>query len=208
MSKNKIYIITKNKYDGHCRTIGFIRDLGKNIYYDFFSHDVQLKTKKDRSHYSYHEDGSIWRTSQGIGKEKITSTYPLKKFTSYYDLCTTGFDKKTVNELKPFDEKNRAKAILIEVDIDKFESGFINIVLDIIHIDFYEKFLQNPEAQYPPNADVYKRKLNKSIIIEVIFLGKLDNLLIIPKENGYTVNHYNKRFSANDLGKSYLSEFS
>lgn len=208
MSKNKIYIITKNKYDGHCRNIGFIRDLGKNIYYDFFSHDVQLKTKKDGSHYSYHEDGSIWRTSQGIGKEKITSTYPLKKFTSYYDLCTTGFDKKTVNELKPFDEKNRAKAILIEVDIDKFESGFINIVLDMIHIDFYEKFLQNPEAQYPPNADVYKRKLNKSIIIEVIFLGKLDNLLIIPKENGYTVNHYNKRFSANDLGKSYLSEFS
>lgn len=208
MSKNKIYIITKNKYDGHCRTIGFIRDLGKNIYYDFFSHDVQLKTKKDGSHYSYHEDGSIWRTSQGIGKEKITSTYPLKKFTSYYDLCTTGFDKKTVNELKPFDEKNRAKAILIEVDIDKFESGFINIVLDMVHIDFYEKFLQNPEAQYPPNADVYKRKLNKSIIIEVIFLGKLDNLLIMPKENGYTVNYYNKRFSANDLGKSYLSEFS
>lgn len=79
MSKNKIYIITKNKYDGHCRTIGFIRDLGKNIYYDFFSHDVQLKTKKDGSHYSYHEDGSIWRTSQGICKEKITFTYPLKK---------------------------------------------------------------------------------------------------------------------------------
>jgi len=39
----------------------------------------------------------------------------------------------------------------------------------MVHIDFYEKFLQNPEAQYPPNADVYKRKLNKSIIIEVIF---------------------------------------
>lgn len=35
MSKNKIYIITKNKYDGHCRTIGFIRDLGKNIYYGY-----------------------------------------------------------------------------------------------------------------------------------------------------------------------------
>lgn len=46
MSKNKIYIITKNKYDGHCRTIGFIRDLGKNIYYDFFRMMFNLKLKK------------------------------------------------------------------------------------------------------------------------------------------------------------------
>jgi hypothetical protein len=208
MSKNKIYIITKEKYEGHCRTIGFIRDLGKNIYYDLLSHDVQLKTKKDGSHYSYHEDGSIWRTSQSIGKEKITSTYPLKKFSTYYDLCTTGFDKKIVKELKPFDEKNRTKSILIEVEIEKFQSDFINIVLDMIHIDFYEKFLLNPESKYPNNADVYKRKLNSSVIIEAIFLGDMNNLLIVPKQNGFTVNHFNKRFTANDLSSNYISEWS
>ena len=117
------------------------------------------------------------------------------------------FDKKIINELKPFNEKNRKKSILIEIDIEKFQSDFINIVLDMIHIDFYEIFLLHPESKYPSNADIYKRKLNSSVIIEAIFLGDMNNLLIVPKENGFTVNHFNKRFTANDLGSNYFTEW-
>lgn len=206
MSIDKIYVITKDKYDHQQRTIGFIKDMGKHIYYDFLSHKVQLTTKKDGSHYSYHEDGSIWRTSAGIGKEQLTATVPLKKFNSYYNLCMTHFKKDIVTDLKAFKEGNRKKAFVIELDIENYESEHVNIVLDMIHVDFYDKFTLHPEASYPPNAEIFKRKLNNNIFIEITVLSKRDNQLIVAKDDGFTCNHYNKRFTANDQGATYNYE--
>lgn len=103
--RKTIYYVTKDKYDDAQRVLGFVKDFGVHIYYDFFSHKVQLTTKTDGSHFSYHEDGNVYRTSKGIGKEKICETIPVKKFSSYYDLCTTAFEKDTVNDLKPLKEK-------------------------------------------------------------------------------------------------------
>jgi len=205
MSKKTIYIITKNKYDDKHRVIGFIKDFGKHIYYDFFSHAVQLVTKKDGSHYSYHEDGNVFRTSEAVGKEKITETVPIKKFNTYYDLCITALDKKEIHALKPFKENYRNKYIIIELDIEKYDSDFLNFILDMIHVDFYDRFIKNSEAQYPPKSDTFKRKLNKNVIIELTVLG-YDNLLIEQQSNGFKVHHYNKRFTVNDKGNQYFSE--
>ena len=206
MSKKKIYIITKDKYEGNHRTIGFVRDMGKHIYYDFLSHNVQLRTRKDGSHYSYHEDGTVWRTSQGVGKEQLTATTPLKKFNSYYDLCTTAFNTESLKDLKPFKESYRGKVIIIELDIASYESNFINLILDMIHIKFYDNFLKNPEASYPNKAKVFTRKLNKNIIIELTILADNDNLIIEPLKSGFNAKHYNKRFTANAKGASYTYE--
>lgn len=206
MSIDKIYLITKDKYDGHQRTIGFIRDMGKHIYYDFLSHKVQLTTKQDGSHFSYHEDGSIWRTSAGIGKEKLAQTVPLKKFNSYYDLGITHFNKNIIPDLKPFKESNRKKSYIIELDIESYEAEYINIVLEMIHTDFYDKFILHPEASYPPNALNYKRKINHNIFIEITVLSRNDNQLIVVENDGFICNHYNKRFSANDKGANYYYE--
>jgi len=207
LSKKKIYIITKDKYNGSHKTIGFVRDMGKHIYYDFLSHEVQLKTKKDGSHYSYHEDGSIWRTSESIGKEKISDTKPLKRFNTYYDLCTTAFHKDTIKDLNSFKEKNRKNNIIIELDIESYQSDFINLILDMIHVDFYDTFMSNPEASYPNNAKIFKRKLNSNIFIELIILEQNDNLIIEQQKTGFNVKHYNKRFTANAKDATYTYEW-
>jgi hypothetical protein len=205
--RKTIYYVTKDKYDDAQRVLGFVKDFGVHIYYDFFSHKVQLTTKTDGSHFSYHEDGNVYRTSKGIGKEKICETIPVKKFSSYYDLCTTAFEKDTVNDLKPLKEKYKKdqQYHIIEIDLDKYSNNFINLVLDMIHVDFYDTFYKNPEAIPPHNADTFRKKLNSKIIVELTVLGD-DNLIIEQNEDGFTPKHFNKRFSANEKKGNYYYE--
>ena len=83
----------------------------------------------------------------------------------------TALDKKEIKTLKPFKESYRNKYIIIELDIEKYDSNFLNFILDMIHINFYDKFIKNPEAKYPPKSDTFKKKLNQNIIIELTILG-------------------------------------
>lgn len=63
----------------------------------------------------------------------------------------------------------------------------------------------NEDTKLPNNAVTTIRKEIEPWIIFTI-LGYEDNLLIKPMDNGFIVNHFNKRFTANEMGKEYYSE--
>ncbi len=93
----KIYIITKDKYLGHQRTLGFFMFLNDDLYYDFGS----IKG----SHSSYHKDGSQWRTSLATtfatGKKAVKEGQhlPLVSFKGYLNLGVVYLSKNIIPKL-------------------------------------------------------------------------------------------------------------
>ena len=88
MSK-KLYIITKDEYDGAKRVLGFFEKRNNDLYYDIGS--------LNGSHNSYHKDGSEWRTTLDGKKNKITTHIPLGDFKGFYPLSIEMFSKELLS---------------------------------------------------------------------------------------------------------------
>ncbi|MEZ9440847.1 hypothetical protein [Vibrio atlanticus] len=195
---HKIYIVTKDKYSGHQRTLGFFRFQNQDLYYDF--------GMLNGSHNSYHKDGSQWRTSlasEGRAK-KESEHYPLAQFIGFFNLGTACISKNIVPKLPKVKKKYFNKYETYEIDLESFPSDQLNIVSELIEPE-YEIPLPASEKCYPPEAVVEVFKYNKLWLILTI-LGHEHNLLIVPNGKTTTVNHYNERFTANNKGQSYSSE--
>lgn len=194
--KKKLYIITKDKYDGSKKVLGFFERRNNDLYYDIGS--------VSGSHNSYHKDGSEWRTSYNGKKTKISEHISLSSFQGFHPLGVVMFQKS----LLPLFQEVKQKHInntLLEIDFSRFPSDVINLVLEIIEP---EKELQiNEDTKFPDNAvHTIRKQLNPWIIFTI--LGHENNLLVIPNDNGFTVKHYNKRFTVNDKDGQYFSEAS
>jgi len=194
----KIYVVTKNRYFGHRRTLGFFRFQNNDLYYDFGS----LKG----SHNSYHRDGSQWRTSLATrGKPKKEKDHiPLKSFNGLFNLGTICVSKNIINKFPKTKQKYYNKYITYEVDLDSFPSEHINIVCELLEPNYIIP-LAEEEKCYPPEA-VNKTFNTTNPWLSITLLGHENNLLIIPGETGFKVNHFNERFTANKEGQSYSSE--
>lgn len=194
----KIYVVTKGKYSGHQRTLGFFRFMNQDLYYDF--------GLLDGSHNSYHKDGSQWRTSLATGgkPKKEGDHYPLAEFSGFFNLGTVCFSKNIVSKLPKAKKKYFNKYIAYELDLEAFPSDQINIVSELIEPD-YEIPLPEEEKCYPPDAVVKKIRETKPWVI-ITTLGHEHNLLAIPNNKSTTVNHFNERFTLNKKGQTYSSE--
>lgn len=192
----KIYVVTKDKYSGHQRTIGFFMFLNQDLYYDF--------GLIEGSHNSYHQDGSQWRTSLATGgkPKKEGEHFPLAKFSGFFNLGTVCISKSIVPKLPKVKKKYFNKYITFELDLESFPSNQINIVSELIEPDYVFPFT---ESESPPDSITRIFKEIKPWLI-VTVLGHEHNLLIIPNETSMTVNHYNERFTANKKGDLYFSE--
>lgn len=194
----KLYIITKEEYSSYRRKLGFFRFQNEDLYFDF--------GMLQGSHYSYHEDGTIWRTSPTTKCKamKEEARMPIKNFKGLYNLGIILIAKNTLSNLKKVKQKDLNKNKIYEVDIESFPSNLLNVVPELIEPDYT---IQLPEHEQciPPKAEQIIIK-DFCPWISLTILGYPDNLLVIPKGNGFAVKHFNKRFSANENGKKYSAE--
>ena len=193
----KLYIITKDKYSGHKRIIGFFRFQNNDLYYDFGS----LKG----SHNSYHKDGSQWRTSLATYEKptKEGEHFPLSDFSGLFNLGTACISKNIIPKLSKVKAKH-LNCTSIEIDLNAFPSENINIVAELIEPNYVIP-LPEKEQCTPPDALTHTYKESKPWL-NLTILGHEHNLLAIPNETSTVVNHYNERFTLNKEGHNYSSE--
>jgi hypothetical protein len=195
---NKLYLITKEKYGGHQRKLGFFRFQNDDIYFDF--------GMLDGSHTSYHEDGSVWRTSPATGGKAIREEQrlPIREFKGYYNLGVVMITKKVLSDMHKVKERDAKKSILFVVDVEKYPCSVLNIVSELIEPGFHIP-LPEKEKKLPPKADVALFE-EFSPWIHITVLGFQENLLVYPEEKGFTVKHFNERFTANKEDNNYSAE--
>lgn len=194
----KIYIVTKDKYSGHQRTLGFFRFQNQDLYYDF--------GMLDGAHNSYHKDGSQWRTSPATeGRAKKENEHmPLAEFSGLFNLGTVCFSKNIVPKLPKAKKKYFNRYTAYELDLESFPSSQINIVSELIEPE-YEIPLLEEEKCYPSDAVIKEFRETKPWLILTI-LGHEHNLLAIQNDKSTLVNHFNERFTLNKKGQEYSSE--
>lgn len=156
------------------------------------------------SHTSYHIDGSIWRTTPIIKKEKVGQYLPLNQFQGGIQLGTSMIDTAMFEKNPDFKDKDSKKALEIkEIKLDAFPSNIINIIIEFvkpISLNIIENIFETPKDA--------KKLLIKSVKPHIILtiLGHKQNLLIKPDTDGFQVSHYNNRFSTNVKGIDYKFE--
>ncbi|MCJ7481871.1 MAG: hypothetical protein MUO31_02790 [Thermodesulfovibrionales bacterium] len=194
----KLFIITKNQYSGNQRKIGFFRFQNNDLYFDFGMFNG--------SHTSYHRDGSIWRTSPVTGgkAKKEDQRVPIGNFKGFYNLGVILFTKRSLSNLPMVKQRDFKKHITYEIDIESLPSPSINIVSELIEPGYIFP-LPTEEFSPPPNA-ISKVFTELTPWISLTILGHPNNLLVVPGTDGFTVKHFNKRFSAGGKGNVYSHE--
>lgn len=160
------------------------------------------------SHFSYHKDGSIWRTSPATNKKAkyVKHHYPLNRFHGWFKLGMGMLLKTSLPhapELKAKDKKHQVQF----VDIDCFPSEALNIVVDLIETN-RKDLLQKDDMQPQADAQIFEFKANKLSIL-VTILGHEHNLIISPYYGdfkGVTCRHFNKRYTASPIGEQIAFE--
>lgn len=158
------------------------------------------------SHVSYHKNGNIWRTAPyPIGLKKIGKYYPLNKFREMFQFGTCMILKSQLKSNPPLKETHRKKALAIqEVDLKVYPSDIMNIV-----VEFFEpgELLSLLSKDFPPplNTTTFAIDCIEPWVVLTLF-GHKDNLLIKPIEDGFSVSHFNNRYSTNRKGVKYQFE--
>lgn len=198
MSK-KIYVITKDKYSGHQRKVGFFVFLKNDLYYDF--------GLINGSHNSFHKDGSQWRTNLITGEKakKEGGHTPLADFTGVFNLGVAGISKNIIPKLPKVKQKYfNKKHITYEIDLDEYTSDQINIVSEIIEPG-YTIPLTEEEKIYPLETEVKVFK-ETTPWLRLTIMDHDHNLLAKKNKTGVTVNHINDREEQVDLINEILRQ--
>lgn len=197
LQKGRIFLVTKNKHNGCQRKIAWFSKHKNDLYFEVFGF---IKG----SHISYHKDGSIWRTSPAVKKNKIGQYLPLDQFKGGYQLGTSMIEKKLLNENPCLKKRERNRAYLVEeVDMDEFPSDILNILVEFIDpsvLDTISEKFKTPK--YAKTLII--SSLEPYIVLTI--LGHDQNLLIRPQKDGFIVHHYNDRYSLNRKDVQYRYE--
>ena len=195
-SSQKYIVATKQVISGHQRKLAWFSLQSKDLYFE-------IAGILEGSHNSYHEDGSIWRTSPATDKraQHVKNHHPLTDFHGWFHLGLGMLLKSSLPsnpELKNRDHKHNIEFI----DIDKYPSEALNIVVDLLEPG-KQDLLESGGMSPPVDADIVQFVSNR-LLIYVTILGHDHNLLISPYDGafqGVTCRHINKRYSAIPPGK-------
>lgn len=195
MAKRILVVTKKNK---ECqRKLAWFSKHRWGIYFQVFAFLLG-------SHTSYHVNGSIWRTSPAIKKNRIGQYLPLDVFKGWFQLGTSMIKKKLLEGNPCLKERERRKALTVqEVDLEVFPSEIINMVVEFIEPTYLESI--SKKLKPPKDAKTLIISSIKPHIVLTI-LGHAHNLLIKPNEEGFVVSHYNNRYSTNIKGIQYRYE--
>ncbi len=194
-SAQKIIIATKQEILGYHRKLAWFSLHSRDLYFE-------MAGILEGSHSSYHKDGSMWRTSPATNKRAkfVKLHYPLYQFQGWFHLGLGMLLKSSLPygpELKNRDKKHQIHF----VDIDKFPSEALNLVVDLLEPK-RQDLLQAGDMQPPVDAQVIEITSSNPWLF-VTILGHDHNLLISPYDGdfkGVTCRHFNKRYSANPPG--------
>lgn len=189
--------MTKNEYGGYKRQLAWFARHPEDIYFDVFMSTMH-------SHMSYHKNGRIFRTDARISSraKRIGYYLPANDFKGVYQLGTSMIWKSQLKLNPPLEKRHRNKALAVkEVDLEVFPCDIMNAVIEFFEPDILD--LMASENVAPPSNSVL-------LVIDCImpwivltFLGHEHNLLIKPMKDGFSVSHFNDRYSTNRLGVNY-----
>ena len=190
--------LATQEYYGECqRKLAWFSRTGNDVYFE----TSQLLWG---SHTSYHKDGSVWRTNPATGgRPRFRGRQiPIAQLTGWVQIGTSLVPKVAIPQNPCVKEKDRKTGNrLVVIPIEDFPSPTINIVLEFTDPSSIE-LSNNLEFAPPPDALVKVIDLDGLLVVLTI-IGHEDQLLIKPIEDGFSVHHYNARYSANRAGIEY-----
>jgi hypothetical protein len=146
----KIYIVSKQRFDGHQRKIAFFQPQPKGLYFDLGGFFLG-------SHTSYHVDGNIFRTSPATENHPRPdgSHLPLDNFKGWYQLGTSMIKKDSISNKPMVRQRDIKKDIyILEIDLDEFPANTINLVVELLEPG-REDLLKIPSLIPPPRSKEY-----------------------------------------------------
>ena len=198
--KKRVYLVTKEEYEGCQRQLAWFARHKKGLYFDVFGFFMG-------SHTSYHRDGKIFRTSPTTNYHAtyLGKYLPLDDFKGWYQLGTSMVRKSELLKKPCLKGHDRNKALTLqEVDLEAYPSETINIVMEFLEPSKRE-LITSKDVAPPPNATMFVIDSIQPWIVLTI-LGHEHNLLIKPREDGFIVRHFNTRYSTNLPGVKYRYE--
>jgi len=159
------------------------------------------------SHTSYHKDGNIFRTSPMIKPKtrRIGKCLPLNDFATWYQFGTSMILKESITEYPCLKDRNLRDSLrIIEVNLNDYPSKVLNILVELINPKMKD-LLKFENLSPPTDAKTYVIEEVQPFIV-ITILGHDHNLLIKPQIGGFTVSHYNSRFSTNRKDVDYTYE--
>ena len=191
---NRAYLVTKNPYEGAQRKIAWFNRQENGLYFDF-------PYIQDGGHFSFHKDGSTWRTgvSTGMKAEKTGYSVPIDDISVWTQLGISVFHKSVIKSFPDLKDSDK-KHVLYELDLTQFPSEYPNFVVECIHPEILEVI---PDEMNPPN--------NANVIIindwepyvVITILGHDENQLVQITNGNFSVHHFNERYSAKRKGITY-----
>lgn len=195
----KVILATEEEYDGAQRKLGWFMLLPNGLYFD-------MGLLRFGSHTSYHIDGNVFRTSPATGGRATLQGrhVRLDEFNGWHQLGVSALSLRHVVKNSPVKAKDRKKNRITSVSLKQFPADPVNVVVELVS-DSYARFLDEPSLRPPTSAIGVSIRLGRVQVL-LTLLGHEENQLIKFNDRGYTVHHFNSRFSANRDGVRYDSE--
>jgi hypothetical protein len=98
----------------------------------------------------------------------------------------------------------RDSNVVVDLSVTNLPAPVLNIVVELVHRDYHD-LLNGLNLDAPSTAIQRTLPLGRFDAILTV-LGHDSDLLIRPQEIGFTVTHFNDRFTANAQGAIYTFE--
>lgn len=193
-------LVTTETFSGTQRKLAWFALHGKGLYFE-------AGGLLWGSHTSYHVDGNVFRTSPASGGRPRFQgkQIALAQFTGWYQLGTVMIQKELLSKNPPLKSRDtRPGNIVAQVPALSLPSATLNIVLEFMHSG-QQRLLERADIQPPPEAIEYRLAFGSLIVVATV-LGHEQHLLVRPTDKGFTVFHFNDRFTANAAGVTYNFE--
>ena len=114
-------------------------------------------------------------------------------------------EKARLDQSPPLKSRDtRDGNVVVDVPVTNLPAPILNIMVELVHRD-YRNLLNGLNLAPPQSAVQCVLPLDRFEALLTVF-GHESDLLIRPHETGFTVSHFNNRFTANAPGAAYNFE--
>lgn len=191
---------TREEVAGAKRKLAWFALKGRGLYFE-------VGSPVFGSHTSYHVDGNVFRTSPATqGRPRFQGRQlPLNDFRGWHQFGIAMVTKTRIAQnpaLKGRDQ--RPGNLVAEVPVAELPADTLNVVVELVHRESL-LLVARSGLTAPPGALGYSFSLGELVVVLTV-LGRPEELLVQPLPDGFSVRHFNSRFSANAEGVVYTWE--
>lgn len=193
-------LATREDIGGAQRKLAWFALQGRGLYFE-------VGSPLFGSHTSYHVDGNVFRTSPATqGRPRFQGRQiPLNEFRGWHQFGIAMVTKARIAENPPLKVKDRRPGnLIVEAPLNDLPSDTLNLVIELLHAD--SRHLVARSGLVPPVGGLAYSLLLGDLCVELTLIGRAEHLLVRPLPNGFSVSHFNSRFSANAPGVQYSWE--